>query len=603
MLLAVPRSPAPSLAVVPARLPLPLTSGWEALDSDPPSADALDRFSWRAADPLREPGPRDGVRWYRIRLDLAACRGLPLAFYASGIRDVDEAYLDGVRIGSTGSFPPRPELATIQQRLYRLPGHLTDAGMVRTLAIRVYQGPSSTPVFRFAPQIDELALPRRRSWIDQALTALAAVGLGLTVAFLLFHRIARQARVHLLFAAFSATFVVYLLSGHSLWIEARPTLAHRIVMVTAPLLCVLYYSAGWRLLDRAPPGRFSVYTVAFLAYALAGGVVPDLRFLVVPTRLVRALTLVCLADLLLCTVKAVRARRPRARAVLGGQIVFALATGWINLTLLRDPWFYMLLALAAGLVLLAFALYSLGSQLVEERTAAVVAERGRMAREIHDNLAQGLVAISLQLESVQATLESAPEAARTHTEKAQALVRSSLAEARRSVWNLRPSVLEGQVLASALAQTARRLTSADRPRVKLETRGQPSALPPAVERNAFQIGKEAITNAVRHAGASRVRVRVSFAQGELLLAVQDDGRGFDTEGQSWRQRDHFGLLGMSERATEAGGRLTIASRPGAGTTVTAVFPLPAGPTPDTSKLDAQAVRPRHRLRELLGARP
>lgn len=603
ILLTAAASPGVPVAILPTRLPLSLTSGWEALDSDPRDATAAERLSWRAADPLREPGPRDGVRWYRIRLDLAACRGLPLAFYAAGIRDADEAYLDGVRIGSTGSFPPRPELATIQPRLYRLPGDPTDRGAVRTLAIRVYQGPSSTPVFRFAPQIDEIALTRRRSWIDQALAALAAVGLGLTVAFLLFYRVARHSRVHLLFAAFSATFVLYVLSGHSLWIDTRPTLSHRIVMVTAPLLCILYYSAGWRLLQWPPPRRFSAYTAAFLAFAVLGGLVPDLRFMVVPTRLIRALTLICLADLLVCTLGAVRARRPGATAVLGGQVVFALATGWTNLTLLRDPWFYMLLSLAVGLVLLAFALYSLGSQLLEERTAAVVAERGRMAREIHDNLAQDLYAISLQLESVCATLESAPAAARTHTEKAQALVRTSLAEARQSVWDLRPSPLEGQALAAALGQTAGRLTPAGRPRVRIETRGQPVALPPVIERSAFQIGKEAITNAVRHAAASRVRVRISFSPGELLLAVQDDGAGFDTEGQSWRQREHFGLLGMSERATEAGGRLTIASRQGAGTTVTAVFPLPARPAVDTSRLDAPAVRPRRWLRELLGARP
>jgi two-component system sensor histidine kinase DegS len=123
-------------------------------------------------------------------------------------------------------------------------------------------------------------------------------------------------------------------------------------------------------------------------------------------------------------------------------------------------------------------------------------------------------------------------------------------------------------------------------------------LPALVERNAFQIGKEAITNAVRHAAASRVRVRLFFRH-ELFLVVQDDGRGFDTDVQSWRSREHFGLLGMSERATEARGRLTIASRQGAGTTVTAVFPI----APAETRADPQGARARRWLRELWSAWP
>ncbi|HEY2943017.1 MAG TPA: hypothetical protein VGN09_11355, partial [Vicinamibacteria bacterium] len=170
LLAAPPSAAAPARAVDAATLPFALTEGWEAFDGDASDPRTLEGLAWRPADPLREPGPHDSIRWYRIRLDFAGCRGLPLAFYVPAIRDVDETYLDGVRIGGTGSFPPRPKLATIQRRLYRLPANLTDHAGVRTLAIRVYQGPSATPVFRFAPQVDEVALTRRRSWLDQALT-------------------------------------------------------------------------------------------------------------------------------------------------------------------------------------------------------------------------------------------------------------------------------------------------------------------------------------------------------------------------------------------------------------------------------------------------
>jgi signal transduction histidine kinase len=570
-------SAAETVSVAPSALPLPLVSGWEASDEDPPQGVAgLETLRWRPADPLHEPGPRETIRWYRQRLDLSACRGLALAFYATSIRDADETYLDGQRIGATGSLPPDVGLATIQTRLYRLPTDLTNAAGLHVLAIRVYQGPSLTSVFRFPPQIDALATTQRRSWIDQVLAALAAVSLSLAAAFVLFYRTDRDDTVHLVLAALSALFAVYLLTGHSIWgaLEVPPQLPHRIVMVTGPLLCLLYYSAMWSLLEARPPRRFRWYDALFAAYALMGALTPDLRVMVVPTRLVRALALVCLAEMIVPTFKAVSEGRPRARGVLAGHLVFGPAIVWLNLTLLRDPWFYSLPVVA--LVLLALTLYSLGSQQVEARMAAIAAERGRIAREIHDNLAQGLVAISLQLEAARDSLATDVPAAEGHLERAQGLAQSSLAEARRSVWDLRPTILVGRDVGSALAQIAHRLGSAAQAHVQLDVRGQPVPLPAALEKNLLEIGKEAMTNAARHAGATRVSIVLAFEEREVRLSVQDDGRGFDPARPLPRGRTHFGLMGMSERAIEVGGRLTIDSRPGGGTRVEGVFPLVGG---------------------------
>jgi signal transduction histidine kinase len=527
--------------------------------------------------------------------------GLPLAFHAGAIRDVDETYLDGMQVGRTGSFPPDPDLATIQFRLYALPTDLVNAPGLRVLAIRVYQGPSLTPVFRFPPEIDALAVTQRQSWTDQVLAAMAGVALSLVVAFVLAYRTAREETVSLVFAAFSGLIGLYVLSGHSLWgaLSIPPRVPHRIVMITGPLLCLLYYSATWRLLEVSPPRRFRAYSAAFLAYALLGALAPDLRVLVVPTRIVRALALICLAEMLVPTLKAVRARRPRARSVLAGHLVFGLAIVWGNFTLLRGAWFYSWLGVA--LVLLAVTLYRLASQQVEARVAAVLAERGRIAREIHDNLAQGLVAISLQLDSVSDTLSAAPESARGYLERARGLVRSSLAEARRSVWDLHPALLEGRDLASALAQTAQRLGSGRPAWIDLVVRGRPSSLPAVLERDLLQIGKEAIANAVTHAEASRVTVTLDFAAAAVVLSVADNGRGFQADPQGWPSHGHFGLLGMRERATQLGGRLTVDSRPGAGTTVVAAFPLGSRSSPAQPRPDLGAQMQRRWLRNFLNS--
>lgn len=200
---------------------------------------------------------------------------------------------------------------------------------------------------------------------------------------------------------------------------------------------------------------------------------------------------------------------------------------------------------------------------------AVLAERGRFAREIHDSLAQGLTSISLQLECVRDDLGRDPERARGHVETARSLVRDSLREARRTIWNLRPLALGEADLASALKGYAADLTRDGKVACSQEIEGTPRPLPAEHENALLRIGQESLTNAIRHAAAGRIGVRLRFGDGWVTLAVRDDGQGFDVSGRSGKG---YGLSGMRERVAALGGSLSIDSKPGEGTEVSATLP-------------------------------
>ena len=204
----------------------------------------------------------------------------------------------------------------------------------------------------------------------------------------------------------------------------------------------------------------------------------------------------------------------------------------------------------------------------EEARAARSGERTRLAREIHDTLAQDLTAIALQLESALRDLpRDSPAAQRIAT--ALEVARNSMAQARASVLSLRADPLEGRPLATALAALARRITSETGVRVTLHERGA-TALPYDVEGELFRIASEALANARRHADASRIEIELAGDDGAVVLTVRDDGVGFDPAAQD---PDRYGLRGMEERARLAGGRLRIASEPSGGTLVEAVVPV------------------------------
>jgi two-component system NarL family sensor kinase len=206
--------------------------------------------------------------------------------------------------------------------------------------------------------------------------------------------------------------------------------------------------------------------------------------------------------------------------------------------------------------------------------SAQTEERNRLAREIHDTLAQDLSAVIFQLEAAEALLvqQAEPERVQRSVTAALDLARKGLDEARRSVLDLRAAPLEGRTLPVALAALAAETDPGHAPAVRFEMGAAPPLLPPAVEVGLYRIAQEALQNALRHADACRVVLRLEAAPGRVRLMVQDDGRGFaiSPEGNAGSR---VGLVGMRERARLLGGSFQIASSPGAGTRITADIPL------------------------------
>lgn len=234
-------------------------------------------------------------------------------------------------------------------------------------------------------------------------------------------------------------------------------------------------------------------------------------------------------------------------------------------------WFLVLCALL--LAAIAWQLYRMRVRQMSSQFRAVLAERNRIAREIHDNLAQDILGISVQLELVARLIPAATEKAKTHLDRARILVRNSMAEARRYVWDLRSQESQTKDLPAALNDTTRRLTADTDVQSVVQVTGAFRPLPAEIENNLLRIGQEAINNAVRHAGAQRILVDLNFETAAVRLSVRDDGRGFEV---GTEQTDgHFGLIGMRERAAQIGGKLSINSKEGAGTEVIIEVPIDA----------------------------
>lgn len=212
-----------------------------------------------------------------------------------------------------------------------------------------------------------------------------------------------------------------------------------------------------------------------------------------------------------------------------------------------------------------------GLQLSEARgQTAVLQERNRMARDMHDTLAQGFTGVIVQLEAAEhAFAHGASTDTSAHIQRARELARQSLGEARRSIRALRPQALENRDLCFALESVVRQMTLGTEFQAQFRTLGRPRTLPPSHEENLLRIHQELLTNALKHSRAQLIQTTLSFEANAVRLEVQDDGVGFDPS----RQHDGFGLLGIRERVQQMDGELTAASRPGtSGTTVRVVLP-------------------------------
>ncbi|MFD9280724.1 sensor histidine kinase [Streptomyces mirabilis] len=210
--------------------------------------------------------------------------------------------------------------------------------------------------------------------------------------------------------------------------------------------------------------------------------------------------------------------------------------------------------------------------LVQAREAGVADERRRLAAEIHDTIAQGLTGIIAQLQVVAGATDLTT--ARTHLERASGLARHSLGEARRSVHNLAPVALADDGLPEALKKTVAEWAERTGIRAEFTVTGTAEQLHEEIAATLLRIVQEALSNAARHAHATRLGVTLSFLGDEVILDIRDDGQGFDPRALPERTRaGGFGLDGMRTRAERVAGTLTVEAEPGHGTAVSARVPL------------------------------
>ena len=223
--------------------------------------------------------------------------------------------------------------------------------------------------------------------------------------------------------------------------------------------------------------------------------------------------------------------------------------------------------------------------LLQAREAGVRAERERMAREIHDTIAQGLTGIVAQLEAADVT-DGDPVLRRRHVDTARGLARESLTEARRSVAALAPGRLEEAQLPDAITGMAKKWAETSGVALSVETTGDPVALLPDLEVALYRVAQEALANVGKHAGATRVGLTLSYMDDVVVLDVRDDGSGFDPATYAGPVAGSgFGLAGMEQRLRRVSGSWEIESAPGEGTAVSASVPaIPAAET-DTGQAE------------------
>jgi signal transduction histidine kinase len=264
-------------------------------------------------------------------------------------------------------------------------------------------------------------------------------------------------------------------------------------------------------------------------------------------------------------------------------VVVVHAPSWWNLR--HTLW---VLSLTVGILLIVVAwIVVLGRRLREQmevmrqklRSGAVLEERNRIARELHDNLEQELAGITMQLDLAVDCFQQAPKVARQALETARNMSRHSMVDARRSVWDLRCHLLEEGDLVSALRQIVHPSSDRDQVQVEVNVTGSPVRLAPTVEMNLLRIGQEAVSNAIKHGHARNVTAVLEYEREKVRLSITDDGRGFRP--QETAPSGHFGLLDMRERAHSMGCALEVESAPDCGTKVAVEIPI---------KSEAEALR-------------
>ena len=206
---------------------------------------------------------------------------------------------------------------------------------------------------------------------------------------------------------------------------------------------------------------------------------------------------------------------------------------------------------------------------------AALEERHRMAREIHDTLAQSFSGLGFQLEALNAKLPPQAAEAQSKLQTARQMVRHGQESFRRSLMNLRAQELERGGLAEALPELARQMTAGTGIKVHCETVHFSRGLPEALEANLLRIGQECLSNAVQHGQPRRIELSLQVENDSICLRITDDGVGFDPSVLKTPHNGHFGWRGIHERAEQIGGRVELCSQSGQGVTVTVTAPLPS----------------------------
>jgi signal transduction histidine kinase len=258
--------------------------------------------------------------------------------------------------------------------------------------------------------------------------------------------------------------------------------------------------------------------------------------------------------------------------------VLAVAPWW---TLRHTAVMAMMLAVVAGV-----GAVGMRTQARRKRREyqAVLTERTRVARELHDTLEQGLAGIALQLEAVEGSLKSSPDVARRSLDVARQMLRYSLEETRRSIRDLRSQALDSRDLAGALTSLARQMTIGTNAEARVRVFGAPRRLNASDEHHLLRIGLEALTNALKHAHPTSIEIDIRFDPGNTKLIVRDDGCGLG-HGAHDLPDGHFGLRGIRERVDKLGGSLQIDSYPGRGTRLAVSIPE----RQDTTTFETQTV--------------
>jgi signal transduction histidine kinase/ligand-binding sensor domain-containing protein len=245
------------------------------------------------------------------------------------------------------------------------------------------------------------------------------------------------------------------------------------------------------------------------------------------------------------------------------------------LAFLVKPYFYQtwwFAAVSIGAIgVLAWGAHRLRVRRVVSRLQLIAQERARLMRELHDSLLQGFAGVVYQLEAVARQFDTAPQISKQRLERAIEQADRSLLEARRTITSIRLPALDNSTLPEALSAIAAQLTEDSSIAVCLEVKGHVQQFPYDQQANVYLIGREAMTNSVNHARASRVVAALTYSNKELRLTVQDDGSGFDPQAGT-AKKDHWGMRGMRERAESIGATFILDATPGRGTKIEVIVP-------------------------------